>query len=510
MQSPPEELSGVTTASGVMDPADVAALVAEVRELRRRVESMEGRSLPAGEERSERAEMRRFKRQQILENQPERFRGFESRVSPAEWADGMHVFFERLERNDTPFSERDKVEHLTMRLAGSADDWWRALDTGTRLNVTTEAEFMALLEGNFQILSRKEQAEKELDGLRQGGRTLQDYLAHFRKVVAQLPDMSDSDKARRLKAGMNAQTGELVMRHQPRTYDELIKACMTVVSWGMSTGMAHHTAPQRRSGGMPRGYGYGRGPEPGGGRSSSYQRPPAEDRSQQASATRARGPDQGSVRSEGARLCHICHAPGHFARNCPNRSGDAPPQARPSGMIAAVSERAEGCVPVCGGGVAGIPARVMFDTGADINVVSQTWLEKHGLRTADAPERRMRGVSGESWTLDKALTDAPIQLGAYRGEVTLYEIPMHAGEYDVILGMPWLKERDCTISTGQQTVTLLHGRERIEIACGQGHVAVDAGAHAVAPMPCLPPRARRPAPRGRAHRRGSPRVGCRR
>lgn len=217
------------------------------------------------------------------------------------------------------------------------------------------------------------------------------------------PEMADDEKERHFNEGLNAMTAQDIARYKPANYKEVMEAVASIMQWEQPTAPERLSAPDRRRGRILCGRSSGWRPKSGGGRGSCDRVPPFEVRSQRTSVTRCKWPRHGGVGLDGMLLCSICHTPRCIAGNCPDMACDAPPQAPPTGVIIAVSGHAQGRVPVRGAVVEGEPARVIFDAGADINVISQAWLDKPGHRTTDAAVSAGRcALSKSRWSAFQA------------------------------------------------------------------------------------------------------------
>jgi hypothetical protein len=64
-------------------------------------------------------------------------------------------------------------------------------------------------------------------------------------------------------------------------------------------------------------------------------------------------------------------------------------------------------------------------------------------------------ADGTSYAVNTRVTDAIIEINDYTDRITLDTIPLTS--YDIILGEPWLSDKDCRINWKERRVSITHG-----------------------------------------------------
>ena len=95
------------------------------------------------------------------------------------------------------------------------------------------------------------------------------------------------------------------------------------------------------------------------------------------------------------------------------------------------------------GNIKGKPAKILFDTGATHNFISESYCAKHDIKydSATSVEIQLATVGTKTVTKNKATVD--IGFDKHKDQVTCYVI--NIGTADIIIGMEWFRERKPTI-----------------------------------------------------------------
>src|SRR6202011_5206626 len=64
-------------------------------------------------------------------------------------------------------------------------------------------------------------------------------------------------------------------------------------------------------------------------------------------------------------------------------------------------------------------------------------------------------ADGTSYAVSNSVSDAIIEINNYTDRITLDSIPLTS--YDIILGEPWLSDKDCHINWKERCVSISHG-----------------------------------------------------
>ncbi|XP_042497658.1 uncharacterized protein LOC122076428 [Macadamia integrifolia] len=160
--------------------------------------------------------------------------------------------------------------------------------------------------------------------------------------------------------------------------------------------------------------------------------------------------------------CYNCHSYGHFTNDCrypvaappirppvhrPTLTQGNQPQGR---MYALTAEEAEASTEV----VAGLPAYVLFDSGA-----SQSFVFKRSARKLDVPSKTLEcklvvsTPTGMVEHLKEMCGPCPVEIN--RKKLDAQIIKFNTQNFDVILGMDWLATHRANMMCVEKQVTVL-------------------------------------------------------
>jgi len=118
---------------------------------------------------------------------------------------------------------REAVEFGTARLTGAALQWSLALDAQQQAVLTDSSTLAAGLRARFQPVGMAVLAREQLDRLVQGPRSVNDYIADFQRLRAQLPDMGEADALHALGRGLHADLLQKLREHNVSTVQAAIE-----------------------------------------------------------------------------------------------------------------------------------------------------------------------------------------------------------------------------------------------------------------------------------------------
>ena len=108
----------------------------------------------------------------------------------------------------------------------------------------------------------------------------------------------------------------------------------------------------------------------------------------------------------------------------------------------------------------GVPATFLIDTGAQANFINSDFVSDHHLSRSAAPtQSTVQLADGSQHRSPHTVPNALITIGTYTDTVTLHELPLAV--YDVILGEPWMSDKDCVIHWKDRQVVIQHGTEQL-------------------------------------------------
>jgi hypothetical protein len=96
----------------------------------------------------------------------------------------------------------EAVEFAAARLRDAADLWWTTLDSKAQAAISSVDTLATALRGRFQPVTTARKAREQLHSLRQGSRHIDEYIAEFAKLHAQVPDMAEPDARAQFVRGL--------------------------------------------------------------------------------------------------------------------------------------------------------------------------------------------------------------------------------------------------------------------------------------------------------------------
>ena len=94
------------------------------------------------------------------------------------------------------------MEFAVARLRDAADLWWSKLDSNTLATISSVEALATAMRGRFQPVTTARKAREQLYSLQQGSRHIDDYIAEFNKLHAQVSDMAEPDARAQFMRGM--------------------------------------------------------------------------------------------------------------------------------------------------------------------------------------------------------------------------------------------------------------------------------------------------------------------
>ena len=168
--------------------------------------------------------------QQLLQQQQSRFAKKEPRAQDLKEYDGasgakLEEWLQELAKVVRLFSlnGREAVEFGMARLTGAALQWSLALNASQQAALVDSGALAAALRARFQPLAVAVLAREQLDRLTQGTRSVNDYIADFQRIRAQLPDMGEADALHAFGRGLRADLLQKLREHDVATVQTAIE-----------------------------------------------------------------------------------------------------------------------------------------------------------------------------------------------------------------------------------------------------------------------------------------------
>ena len=128
---------------------------------------------------------------------------------------------------------RESVRFAVSRLRGAALTWWLdELSSAERAAISDSPALVTALRGRFQHATTAYTARQQLDKLQQGSRGVNEYIADFQRIVAQigLPSLGEDNALFAFERGLRSNLAEKLREHGVRTLREAIAMAARVGS----------------------------------------------------------------------------------------------------------------------------------------------------------------------------------------------------------------------------------------------------------------------------------------
>lgn len=196
------ERQAAAAAGGQQQPApDAAAMAAQVatlqQQLRDQQDTLAAALKAAGASSAAQSSTSRFARKEPRAQDLHEYDGAPG-AKLDEWLQELSLASELYELND-----REAVKFASSRLRGPALQWWLAFDAAGRAALGTVDLLAAALRTRFQPITAARVARQQMDNLRQGSKGINDYIADFQRLRAQLPSMAEEDALYAFERGVH-------------------------------------------------------------------------------------------------------------------------------------------------------------------------------------------------------------------------------------------------------------------------------------------------------------------
>ena len=154
-----------------------------------------------------------------------------------EWRDELALASMLYELNT-----REAVTFAVSRLRGTALRWWLdELNGAERAAISDSAALVSALRGRFQHATAAYTARQQLDKLQQGSRGVNEFIADFQRIVAQigLPSLGEENALFAFERGLRPNLAEKLREHGVKTLREAIAMAARVGSLQQSAAQSH-------------------------------------------------------------------------------------------------------------------------------------------------------------------------------------------------------------------------------------------------------------------------------
>ena len=114
------------------------------------------------------------------------------------------------------------------------------------------------------------------------------------------------------------------------------------------------------------------------------------------------------------------------------------------------------------GQIGGLDVKILIDTGAQSNYVDSKLVAAAKLHSTPLDVKVPIALAdGSIRSITSQAVDVPIQIGKYVDYITCDILDI--AQYDVILGTPWLDEKDCTIFWKKKKLVFTHNNAAVTL-----------------------------------------------
>lgn len=405
---------------------------------------------------------------------------FSSSTEPMDADDWLRAIGKKLDISQC--TDRERVLFASHQLTGPASEWWDnyciAHDDAQSISWANfvQAFRHAHIPAGMMTLKKK-----EFHALRQGNRTVNEYLHRFNQLARYAPaDVArDEDRQERFLEGLNDDISVQLISQNFTDFQQLVdKAIRQEAKHAEMENRKRRMAAQRfNAGGLPKPRFTAQQPQQRGKFQSSTSRTPAPP--QRSNPSNFRGTSSGgqfqtkhSTSSASGVTCFHCNETGHYANKCPKKQQGLAP-ARPTSGVATTggtnrpagqftkgrvshitAEEAHAAPDVVLGTflVNSAPASVLFDSGASHSFVSNKFVGKYGLPVSSLATPMIIHSPGSEMRTNSLCPNLTLEISGVSFLADL--IVLHSQGLDVILGMDWLAKNHGQIDCANRSITL--------------------------------------------------------
>nr|AAM93447.1 putative polyprotein [Oryza sativa Japonica Group]ABB46993.1 retrotransposon protein, putative, Ty3-gypsy subclass [Oryza sativa Japonica Group] len=418
---------------------------------------------------------------------------FSSSNNPVDALDWLHAVGKKLDT--VQCSDEEKVIFAAHQLQGPASLWWDHFQaTQPEGQPITWARFTAAFRRTHVPAGVVALKKKEFRELKQGNRSVMEYLHEFNNLARYAPEdvREDEEKQEKFLAGMDPELSVRLVSGDYPDFQRLVDKSIRLEAKHKELELhKRRLANFRNQQGANQRVRY-TNPYPGGSSSQQQQqqqprpaprpqfvvRVPQPQQQQNQQGTRAPRPPTPTVQpvqgrrdaSGPQRLCFNCFEPGHFADKCPKprrQQGQAPPRSNNGGKdvsrgrvnhVTAEDVLTTPDVIVGTFLVHSIPATILFDSGASHSFISVPFVGKNQLGVERLRNPLLITTPGGVMTAKYYSPAVPIEIQGIPFPSDL--ILLDTKNLDVILGMNWLAQFQGVVDCARRTVTLYRGPEQ--------------------------------------------------
>ncbi|XP_071685425.1 uncharacterized protein [Lolium perenne] len=422
-------------------------------------------------------------------------RSFDSTPEPLDADDWVRDVNRML--NTAGVAPEDKVRFATHLLKGGSAAWWEnflEMRPANAPDVTWE-EFREAFRSHHIPEGLMDRMKEKFLSLVQGNKDVMAYIIEFSRLARYGGEevSTDAKKQKRFRNGLKPALKYALTHVSMDTFDKLVNTAIKEESGRLAfdesrkhtreVGAPSSAPPQKRrlwvpypappgqagqAGYAPRAAHAGYGPRP--------PTPQLQQRTYQAPPR----PAYGGPRTMGPRAdptCYKCGQVGHISTFCPQKLPPPPPRSTATNaMVRAPAqgrafnnntrqgpraarvnninvEQAEQATDVVLGTllVNSIPARVLFDTGASLSFVSDSFAQSNNLPMESLPSNLLVHSPGGQMLSSKISHGNQIQIGSHVFLASLIEL--RSSGINVIRGMDWLKANKVVIDCATHSVS---------------------------------------------------------
>ena len=134
-------------------------------------------------------------------------------------------------------------------------------------------------------------------------------------------------------------------------------------------------------------------------------------------------------------------------------------------IVASVTEYNKATPLVFEGELAKVWVKILLDSGASSNFISQEFLDQHQLSMKALPRiQTIFLADGSQNTCTTKTTSIKLQIGSFQDKIQAF--PLDLSQYDLILGTPWLIKHNPQIDWEGRTMTITQESDSVKLqAC---------------------------------------------